>query len=116
MSFRTIDFRGKSIVHALLTIPFVMPTVVVATAFMALLGRNGVLNRGCKARSGWMRRRSSLEQTIWIILIAHVFYNVTVIVRTVGGFWSNLNPHLGAGGRGAGGAPWRVCARSRCRC
>src|SRR5205823_3532137 len=32
--------------------------------------------------------------TIWIILLAHVFYNVSVIVRTVGGFWASLNPHL----------------------
>ncbi len=35
-----------------------------------------------------------LLQTIWIILLAHVFYNVSVVIRTVGSFWANLNPRL----------------------
>ena len=28
-----------------------------------------------------------LQQTIWLILLAHAFYNTTVVVRMVGGFW-----------------------------
>ncbi len=92
--FARFDFPGKSILHALLTIPFVMPTVVVAAAFMALIGRNGVLNTGLQALLALDAPPIQLEQTIWLILIVHVFYNVAIIIRTVGGFWSNLSPHL----------------------
>ncbi|MCD6290128.1 MAG: iron ABC transporter permease [Anaerolineae bacterium] len=92
--FAHYTFPGKSLLRALTTIPFVLPTLVVATAFIALLGPRGWLNL-------WLMRLLHLEHppialmhTIWIILLAHVFYNATVIVRIVGGFWANLNPQL----------------------
>ncbi|MCB0069238.1 MAG: iron ABC transporter permease, partial [Caldilineaceae bacterium] len=106
--FARYDFRGKSLVHALLTIPFVMPTVVVATAFMALIGRTGLLNTWLQDAFGLAAPPIRLEQTIWLILIVHVFYNVAVIIRTVGGFWTNLSPHLGASAAVLGASPWRV--------
>ena len=42
--FARYEFPGKSLLRALTTIPFVLPTVVVATAFTALLGPRGLLN------------------------------------------------------------------------
>src|SRR4030043_1840450 len=42
--FAHYNFRGKSILQALTGIPFIMPTLVVAAAFNALLGPNGWLN------------------------------------------------------------------------
>ncbi|MEN6393030.1 MAG: hypothetical protein ABFD53_04415, partial [Anaerolineaceae bacterium] len=38
------NFRGKALVQALSGIPFVLPTLVVATAFNALLGPRGWVN------------------------------------------------------------------------
>ncbi len=91
--FARYDFAGKGLVRALTTIPFVMPTVVVAAAFTSLIGPSGLVN-------GWLMQAFSLDtpplellQTIWIILLAHVFYNVSVVIRTVGSFWANLSPH-----------------------
>lgn len=106
--FARFDFPGKSVVHALLTIPFVMPTVVVATAFMALIGRNGVLNVWLQDILHLTAPPIQLEQTIWIILIVHVFYNVAIIIRTVGGFWTNLSPHLNESAAVLGAPPWQV--------
>lgn len=106
--FATYEFPGKTLVHALLTIPFVMPTVVVAAAFTALIGHNGVLNQLLQAWLGLDAPPIRLEQTIWLILLVHVFYNVAVIIRTVGGFWSNLNPHLAESAAALGGSPWTV--------
>jgi len=106
--FARFDFPGKSILHALLTIPFVMPTVVVAAAFMALIGRNGVLNTGLQALLALDAPPIQLEQTIWLILIVHVFYNVAIIIRTVGGFWSNLGPQFNESAAMLGAAPWQV--------
>lgn len=91
--FARFDFPGKGLLRALTTIPFVMPTVVVAAAFTSLIGPSGLIN-------GWLMQALSLDtpplqllQTIWVILLAHVFYNVSVVIRTVGSFWANLSPH-----------------------
>ncbi len=92
--FARYDFPGKSLLRALTTIPFVMPTVVVAVAFTTLIGDNGLINRWLMAAFALDKPPIQLLQSIWIILFAHVFYNVSVIVRSVGGFWANLNPRL----------------------
>ncbi|MBN1937355.1 MAG: iron ABC transporter permease [Anaerolineae bacterium] len=90
--FSRYRFRGKTLLHALTTIPFVLPTLVVATAFLALIGPNGVLNA---ALTRWLGLPPlDLQHTLAIILIAHVFYNYSVVLRVVGGVWANLNPHL----------------------
>ena len=39
----TYGFRGKKLIMTLATIPFVLPTIVVAAAFQALLGTNGLV-------------------------------------------------------------------------
>ena len=90
------DFPGRRIVRALVTVPFVLPTVVVGTAFAALLGSGGPL-----AGLG-------LDQTVWAILIAHVFFNYAVVVRTVGGLWSHLDPHQEEAARMLGAGRWRA--------
>jgi thiamine transport system permease protein len=92
--FARYQFPGKSLLKALTAIPFVMPTVVVATAFQALLGSNGPLNQLLMFIFQLEQAPLHLEQSLTIILLAHVFYNVTVVVRLVGGFWANMNPRI----------------------
>jgi thiamine transport system permease protein len=89
--FARFRFAGERTLRAALTVPFVMPTVVVATAFLTLLGPAGPLP-------------IDLRRTIWAVLVAHVFFNLAVVVRTVSGAWANLDPRpeeaarvLGAG-------------------
>jgi thiamine transport system permease protein len=103
--FAHYEFPGKTLLRALTTIPFVLPTVVVATAFTALLGPNGVVNQWAQEWFSFASPPIRLQQTIWAILLAHTFYNTSVIIRTVGGFWANLNPRLeeAAAVLGAGG-------------
>jgi thiamine transport system permease protein len=74
------DFRGRRLAQALVVVPFVLPTVVVASAFLALLP-------------------DGVERTPWAILLAHVFFNVAVVVRVVGSFWEGL-----------GNGPWDAAA------
>lgn len=110
--FARFDFPGKSLLRALTTIPFVMPTVVVAAAFTALIGPNGVVNQWLQSGLLLDQPPIRLLQTVWIILLAHVFYNVSVVVRTVGGFWAGLNPRLEEAAAVLGADPvtrfWRV--------
>jgi thiamine transport system permease protein len=79
--FARFTFRGKSLARALITVPFVLPTVVVGTAFLALLGPDGPA-------------RLDLGGSIWAILIAHVFFNYAVVVRTVGTMWERIDPTI----------------------
>lgn len=93
--FARYDFPGKTILRSLLTVPFVMPTVVMASAFVALLGAGGMADRLASFLLGPAAPTVNLTRTLAIVIIAHVFYNVSVVVRIVGGFWANLDPRLG---------------------
>ena len=75
------EFPGRKVVMAAVTVPFVLPTVVVGTAYLALLRPDGPFG-------------IDLRQTVWAILIAHVFFNYAVVVRTVGSFWRLLDPRI----------------------
>ncbi|WP_309097968.1 iron ABC transporter permease [Streptomyces sp.] len=81
--FARLSFPGKQVLRAVVTVPFVLPTVVVGTAFLALVGRGGLLDELWGVR---------LDTTVWAILLAHVFFNYAVVVRTVGGLWAQLDP------------------------
>jgi thiamine transport system permease protein len=106
--FAHYEFPGKGLLRALTTIPFVMPTVVVAAAFATLLGPRGVVNDLLMAAFGLAKPPVDVLYTIWVILLAHVFYNTTVVVRIVGDFWANLDPRLGQAAAVLGANRWRV--------
>lgn len=92
--FARYEFRGKSVLRALTAIPFVMPTVVVAAAFNALLGPRGWANM---VLMNWLDVTVppiQFTNTFQAILVAHVFYNTTIVLRMVGDFWSHLDPRL----------------------
>ena len=108
--FARYDFKGKSLLRALTTVPFVLPTVVVAAAFGALLGESGPANLFLASTLGLEQGPLRLEQTLTMILLAHVYYNIAVVVRLVGGYWANLNPRLDEAGRLLGATPLRAFA------
>lgn len=79
------NFAGKQLIRALVTIPFVLPTVVVGASFLNLLP-SGVI----------------------AILAAHVFYNIAVVVRTVGGVWARIDPRVEEAAATLGASPAQV--------
>jgi len=104
--FARYRWRGKTLLRALATVPFVLPTVVVASAFAALLGDNGVVTIMLQSVLG--RSLPGLQGTLALILLAHVFYNYTVVLRIVGGFWANLDPRIEEAARVLGAGRGRV--------
>jgi thiamine transport system permease protein len=92
--FARFEFLGKSVLRALTAIPFVMPTVVVAAAFNALLGPRGWVNLGLMDLLNQPSPPIQFTNTFAAILVAHVFYNTTIVLRMVGDFWSHLDPRL----------------------
>lgn len=109
--FARFSFAGKRLLSALTTIPFVLPTVVTASAFRALLGPRGLVNTFCVDALGFDSAPVQIDQTVWFFLLAHVFYNTTLVLRMVGGFWSNLDPRLAEAAGMLGAGRWTVFRR-----
>lgn len=99
------DFPGKRWLRAVSSIPFVLPTLVVAAAFNALLGPHGWVNQGLQALG-----MAPLEfiNSFGAILVAHVFYNTTIVLRMVGDFWARLSPRSEQAARSLGASPWQL--------
>jgi thiamine transport system permease protein len=83
------EFAGRRALMSLLTAVFVLPTVVVGAAFVAVLP-------------------DGLDRSIWAILGAHVVFNLAVVVRTVGTLWEQLPRELEDAAATLGASPWRV--------
>lgn len=96
------EFRGKSLLQALSGVPFVMPSLVVAAAFYALLGPRGWVNLAAMRIFGLNAAPIHLTNTIYAILLAHIFYNTTIVLRMVGDFWSHIDPRLNQAARTLG--------------
>jgi len=101
-------FRGRSALLALTSVPFVMPTLVVGAAFQALLGPRGWVNLGLMALLGLSQPPIEFLNSLGAILLAHVFYNTTIVLRLVGDFWSHLDPRIEAAARTLGASRWQV--------
>ncbi len=86
------QFRGRRGIESLLVVPFVLPTVVVGTAFLALLP-------------------NSWHGTVEAVLIAHVYFNVSVVVRTLTPVWRQVDGRLTDAARTLGATPWQSFRR-----
>lgn len=102
------QFPGKSLFKALTGVPFVLPPIVTALAFESLLGPRGWVNASLMEIMRLDTPPVHFSQTFTAIILAHVFYNTTIVLRIVGDFWSRLDPHLTAAGRVLGADRWRV--------
>lgn len=80
------EFPGRRLLRAAVTVPFVLPTVVVGSAFLAL----------------------GMRPSIGAVLLAHVFFNYAIVVRTVGGLWAHLDPRQEEAARLLGATRWRA--------
>ena len=89
-------FPGRRLLRALVAVPFVLPTVVVGVAFSSLLAPTGPL--------GWLGWQESFPG----IVAALVFFNYSVVVRTVGTLWARLDPRAEDAARTLGASRVRV--------
>ena len=80
------DFAGRRILLGLLTALFVLPTVVMGAAILALLP-------------------DTLDRTVWAVLGAHVVFNLAVTVRAVGTVWEHLPADMEDAAATLGAAP-----------
>ena len=76
-------FFGQRFVRALITVPLVLPTIVVAIVFSSFRAEHEIYE---SLGLGFF-----FENSIYWIIAAHVFVNYSLIVRIVGGVWVNLD-------------------------
>jgi len=76
MGSHLFEYRLDDWLRAMLTIPFGIPTVVAATAWVAVLGSHGFL-----ARLGF---HSTLLYSFSAVVLAHVFFNAPWVAWWVG--------------------------------
>lgn len=86
------SFVGRSAVRAIAVVPFVLPTVVVAAAIEATFDAISI----------------DLSRSTAAILAAHVFFNVAIVIRVVGGRWAALDRRPEEAARVLGASPWRA--------
>ncbi len=91
-----LEFPGRQALRALVVMPFVLPTVVVGVAFRTLLAPSGPF--------GFL----GLDGSATAILAAMVFFNLAVVVRTVGGLWEGLDRRREDAAAALGASPWQV--------
>lgn len=82
-------YRGRALAQALVTVPFVLPTVVVALAFRSLLG-------------------SGVPQGLALVVAAHAYVNLAVVARIVGAQWAQLDSRFENVARTLGASRWRA--------
>lgn len=78
---------------AVTTVPFVLPTVVVGVAFSRLIAD------------------TPLEHGATVVIAAHAFYNVAIVIRLVGVRWAQLGDHLEAAARTLGAGAFTTFRR-----
>ncbi len=106
--FARFQFPGKSLLLSLATLPFVLPTVVVAAAFTSLIGPRGIVNNLLMSLLMLDTPPIQLDRSLTIILIAHVFYNYAVALRMISSYWANQNPRIEEAARVLGAHGWRL--------
>jgi thiamine transport system permease protein len=106
--FARFQFPAKRLLRALTALPFMLPTVVVAAGFNALLGPRGWIN--LIAMSIFQLDAPPIEflNTFTAILTAHVFYNMTIVIRLAGNALSQIDPRYSQAAQTLGAPPLRV--------
>jgi thiamine transport system permease protein len=83
------QFPGRGFILALVTVPFVLPTVVVALGFRSLFG-------------------SAISNGLLLVVLAHAYINIAVVVRLVGAQWSTLDRRMELTAATLGATPFHV--------
>jgi thiamine transport system permease protein len=105
--FARYRFPGRALLRALTTLPFILPTVVTAAAFNAMIGPRGWVNLLLMGLLNRTEPPINLLNSLAIILLAHVFYNTAVVIRVVGSAWAQLDTRIEHAGRILGASPLR---------
>ena len=92
--FSRVKFPLNNLLKNLLTIPFVLPPIVVVLGFILLLGPQGVLNNLIMELFSLQKPPILIYQTFEGILLVHTFYNIPIVMRLVSSSMERVNTEL----------------------
>jgi molybdate transport system permease protein len=75
-----VDFPGRSLMRALVTVPLVLPPVVAGVALLTAAGRNSLIGGALRDLSGF-----TLPYTTAAVIVAHTFVSLPFYVLAVEG-------------------------------
>lgn len=81
-----VDFPGRRVVRAVVTLPMVLPPVVGGAALLFALGRRGIVGEPLEQATGFL-----LPFSLWGVVVANVFVAMPFLVVTVEGALRNLD-------------------------
>ena len=96
------DFPGKTLLKAITTVPFVLPSIIVSLGFILLFGNNGILNRALMALFDLEAPPLRILYSLKAIVLAHAFYNFPLVLRLVSAVWSSIDPQIEDAARSLG--------------
>jgi len=103
-------FRGKGLVKAVTTVPFIMPSLMVAAGFLLLFGSSGFVASVLSAVAGRQVDPGILYS--WkAIILAHAFYNFPIVMRMVGSAWERMDADQVDAARTLGAGKWQIFRR-----
>jgi len=81
-----VEFPGRSVVRAIVTLPMVLPPVVGGAALLFALGRSGLIGGPLDDATGFL-----LPFSIWGVIVANTFVAMPFLVVTVEGALSGVD-------------------------
>lgn len=93
IAFCTSNFKFKSqrLTTSLITMPFILPSIVIGVAFLQILPNN-------------------LHRTAFALILAHVYFNFGFTTRLISARWLQIHPHLDDAARTLGASPRKLLA------
>lgn len=101
-----VEFRGRGLVRALVTVPLVLPPVVGGVALLLLLGRRGLLGQHLDAWFG-----ITLPFTTTAVVIAEAFVAMPFLVIAVEGALRGADPRFEEAAASLGASRWLTFRR-----
>jgi thiamine transport system permease protein len=80
-------FRGQKLLRAIITVPLVLPTIVVAISFASFRSMHEIY----RTLGLDLIVDVFVDNPIYWIIVAHVFVNYSIAVRTIGGVWVTMD-------------------------
>ena len=101
-----VEFRGRSLLRAVVTLPLVLPPVVGGAALLFALGRRGAVGEPLANATGFV-----LPFSTWGVILANTFVAMPFLVITVEGALSSADRRPEAAAASLGASPLTVFRR-----
>lgn len=98
-------FPGRSMIIAASTVPFVLPSLVLAVGFLGIFGAQGTINGWIADINGLLGTSLPMMDILYtkrVIILAHVFFNFPIALRIIHSRYGSMDTDLENAARSMG--------------